>query len=254
MTENRLGLGVSLGAAALALGLGVGAGHLLHRLAAQPTAAVTRAASSSSELKRYMVPVTDSQPQLGPKDALVTIVQWCDLPDTGCARFEPTVRKLLADNPETVRFVFRHYGRPEHTGSPIAHYLARAAHQQAGKFWEARSLLLAHPGDMTMAAAEQYATQLGLSWKDVRAAIENRTYATPVTADRVFAGMFDVEQSPAFFVNGRPLGKLATPEQLAQLVDDELHRTVDLIATGVDKANVYAELTKHGAWNKPNVQ
>lgn len=280
MSENRMGMGVSLGATALALGLGLVAGRTLHNVSAPGSEASTEQANqqraaetttaqattaqpaitapSETEVpdgpKRYMVPVSDSQPSKGPKEALVTIVEWCDLPDSGCAALEPTLRELMDKHPQSLRLVFRHYGRPDHPGSPIAHHFVRAAHQYAGKFWQARELLLAHPGEFTMADAERYSNQLGLVWSNVQTAIQGRSFSTPISADRVFAGMFDVHGSPALFVNGRSLGDDAKPEALRELVEDELKHAQELVEGGVDKANLYAELTKHGSWNKPTVQ
>ena len=255
MDDKRIGLGVSLGAAALALGLGVATGRTLeHTLTETERAPMTTSlASAAAAPKRYQVPVSDSQPATGAKDALVTIVEWCDLPDAACAALEPSIRDVLAKNPETVRLVFRHYPRAERAGSMLAHEFARAAHQQAGKFWEARALLLEQKSDFTLEDAERYSAKLGLHWNDVRSGLDEHLFMTAISADRVFAGMFDAKDAPALFVNGRALGENPAPGALAALVHEELGRAVELIASGVEKADVYTELTKHGAWTKPQI-
>jgi len=219
----------------------------------QPGAATGAAAAAPIGPKRYMIPVSATQPKTGATEALVTLIQWCDLPDAACAALEPGIRDVLKQHPDSVRLVFRHYDRPQRPGSRIAHEFARAAHEQAGKFWEARALLLAHSGELTLADAERYTQQLGMDWKSVREAINTETFASSITADRIFASMFDVSEPPALFVNGRPLGNKPSAQQLSQMVTDELKNGGELLAQGINKADVYAELTKAGSWNKPNV-
>lgn len=258
MKKNDLSLGVSLGAIALSLGLGIAVGRTIsqHTAATQPGSAPqtqkqAATAAPTTGPKRYQVPVSDSQPSQGPKDALVTIVKWCDLPDSGCAAMEATLRELLAKDAAFVRVVFRHYAQLDSESSLRAHAFARAAFEQGGKFWEAQDLLFAHEGDVTMADVERYTHQLGLDWRSVKAAVESATFAPAISADRVFAGMFDVQQSASLFVNGRPLADKPTAQGLRALVEDELRIAADLMSKGVEKADLYAELTKHGAWNKP---
>jgi protein-disulfide isomerase len=201
----------------------------------------------------YKIPVTMSQPTLGPADALVTIVQWCNLLDPGCARAEPTVQALLKQYPKQVRLVFRHYLDPAaQPGASLAHQFARIAHEQHGKFWEARALLLGHRGAITESDLERYAGQLGLDWASVKKGLDGGGFAGSVAADRVFAGMFDVKAPPAFFANGRPLVGAAS-EHLEPLVKEELARAREAMAKGVQRTDLYAELTKNGVWTPPTV-
>ena len=257
MQAERLDSRLVLGGVVLALGLGLALGRLsagTSVASATPlaTAVATESAQPDARVtlgKRYNVPVSKSQPQQGPADALVTIVQWCDFPDPGCAALEPRLQELSKTHSEMVRLVFRHFARPNHPGSAIAHQFARAAHQQAGKFWQARALLLPHPDELTLADLERYSGQLGLNWETVRTAIEHHDFISAITADHLFSTMFDVHDSPAVFINGRSLGDHPTPELLVRVFDEELRHAVDLIAGGVQKADLYAELVKKGAWS-----
>lgn len=242
---GQLSRPVSLGATLLALVLGFAVGH---HLGAQPDAAAKPASVGPDTAKRYRIPVSTSQPSWGPVDALVTIVQWCDLPDAGCRAIEPAVESLRKRHGNELRLVFRHYARPSQA-SALGHKFARVVHEQAGKFWEARRLLLEHTGELTRADVERYTAQLELDWPAVRAALDGSQQAGHITADRLFADMFDVRDAPAFFVNGRPLAGTPTLQSLESLVVEELARAKQLVSQGVPKDGVYAQLTKNGAWN-----
>jgi protein-disulfide isomerase len=253
-----LGLGVAVGRLASARssdsgdGVASGDGVVATRgVSAKAASSATHAAEpiEADGLKRYRIPVSSSQPSLGPADALVTIVEWCDLPDAGCSAVDPTLDALRAQFPNELRLVFRHYARPNES-SALAHKFARAAHEQGGKFWEARRLLLAHRGDVTQADVERYAGRLGLDWKAVSTAMAANQQTGHITADRLFAGMFDVRDAPALFVNGRPLEGTPTADALEALIIEELARGRQLVASGVRKDEVYAQLTKDGAWNR----
>jgi protein-disulfide isomerase len=235
----------------VALASGVFVGYSLgtpKKQTEQAAPAVAQAPAALGEVKRYKIPVSSSQPSLGPADALVTLVQWCDFPDPACAAQEPVIQAVMSRNEGLVRLLFRHYGRPDNPGSALAHQFLAASHTHGGKFWEARKLLFAHRGELTRQHVERYAGMLGLNWPSITKAIDDHEFATVITADRLFAGMFDVTEVPALFVNGRPVKAPVTQASLEALVQEELKHGVQLVAGGVPKTEVYAELTKKGVW------
>lgn len=254
MKDNGIRLSVGLGASAVALASGIFLGYSLGSpaRAKQAAPAVAQApapaAAPLGAVKRYKIPVSSSQPSLGPADALVTLVQWCDFPDPACAAQEPAIKAVMSKNEGLVRLLFRHYGRPENPGSALAHQFLAAAHTHGGKFWEARNLLFSHRGELSRVHLERYAGMLGLDWPSISKSIDSHEFATVITSDRLFASMFDVTEVPALFVNGRPLQAPVTPASLAALVDEELKNGVQLVAGGVPKTEIYAELTKRGVW------
>lgn len=225
-----------------------------HAAAAAPAAAAPAAqASSSTEIQRYQVPVTASQPSKGPQDAIVTIVEWCELRSAECKAVDSVMDSVLAQYGDMVRLVYRHY-LASGQQPPIAEEFTRIAHEQAGKFWEARALLQKGPLVPSPEELEGYAKQLGLDWKATHAALDEHTHAGSVLADRLFAEMFDVKGVPAFFVNGRKLEGDATLPAFKSLIDDEIERANELVAQGIPKNQVYAELTKNGAWKQVHVR
>jgi protein-disulfide isomerase len=235
---------------ALVFGLGVGAGYLSARTAERGSSEEQNAERSKTDNSMiFKIPVSPSQPSQGTEEALVTVVQWCDFPDPACKQSDPVLQKLLKRYPSELRLVFRHYVSATRKDSALAHQFSRAAFEQSGKFWEARALLLAHQGEVTHADLERYAGELGMDWSVVKKALDAGTFSGHLAADRMFAEMFDVKASGALFVNGRPVS--ASEQTLDALIKEELARANKLLAGGVQKAELYAELTKHGTWRPP---
>lgn len=85
-------------------------------------------------------PITDDDWILGPPDAPVTLLEYGDFECPYCGMAHPVLQALVADNPDTVRLVYRHF--PITNIHPHALPAAEAAGAQ-GKFWDARHAL--HP-------------------------------------------------------------------------------------------------------------
>lgn len=60
-------------------------------------------------LAKNLPPVTDNDHIFGNADAPITLVEYSDFECPFCKRFHPTVEKLVANNPEKVRWVYRHF-------------------------------------------------------------------------------------------------------------------------------------------------
>jgi protein-disulfide isomerase len=195
----------------------------------------------------YKIPVTMSQPSLGPDDALVTFVLWCDLPDSGCAALDTALTALRAKHPGDVRVVFRHFAAGSDT---TAHHLAQVAFQR-GKFWEARERIQQHSGALRPADVERIAKEVGLDSASTRSAVEARTHAGHIAADRIFAGMFQIQAAPALFANGRRINAPLSREAVERAFEREAEQARKLLAQGVARSELYGELTKNGIWTAP---
>jgi len=242
---------------AVAMVAGLAAGVAVGQLASSPPDSkpapvalrADRKAEPAATLERFQIPVTKAQPTRGPADAIVTIVQWCDVRGSACEQVEPVLTTVLAEYGDRIRLVFRHFAQPSNE-SQMAHELARIAHEQAGKFWEAKALLMQADSEPTRADLERHAEKLGLDLQATRTALDRHSHAGHVTADRLFAQMFGVDSAPAFFVNGRRLTGEPTAAAFEQLIEDELARATELVARGVPRDEIYAELTKDGTWRR----
>lgn len=249
VTKRDLGGGWLVLAVLVCLG-GFAAGYLAQERSTETDAPVIASGPLSKEV-RYKIPVSIAQPKRGPQDALVTIVEWCDLTGTACAQTEAVIVALRKQYGDRIRHVWRHLDETATEDSARAHEFACIAHEHAGKFWEARALLLAGAGTPTFDMLRSYAARLGMDVASTSAALEKRTFAGAPAADQLFAAKFGVAHAPAFFVNGRRLLGAPTHDRLARLIDLELIHAEKLMQKGVRKAQLYDEITKSGLWGAP---
>lgn len=163
-------------------------------------------------------------PSLGRADAPVVIVEFLDPACETCALFYPRVKALMAANPDKIRLVLRH--APFHNGSDQVVALLEAARKQ-GKFWPALEALLATQAYWSpnhrpqVALALRQLQGLGLNMEQLQADAAAPEVAGLIAQDVADARALNVEKTPEFFVNGRPLPSFGW-EQLRRLVDDAL--------------------------------
>ena len=152
--------------------------------------------------------VRPHSPILGKSDARVTIVEFFDPSCEACRAFYPLVKKVLATYPEDVRVVIRY--TPLHQGSDEAVRILEAAREQ-NKFEEVLIALMqkqpewAAHGQPDLKRAWAIAGEAGLELMGARL-----HGAKPEVDDVLKLDMADVqankvEQTPTFFVNGKPL-------------------------------------------------
>ena len=257
---NEVGVVIAL----LGIALGFGAGVLLGRVAAQlveegiarvVTEPDASAASRSvadvtlaqvDDVTRYKVPVTRSQPSRGPSDALVTIIEWCDLYGEACRQTDALLSTALTRHPRELRRVFRHLAASK-PDDEQAHEVARVAFQQ-GRFWELRKRLSQLDDAPSLPALQAHARAAGLDWDAAGLALERLEHASYIAAERSLARALDVRHAPVLFINGRRVEGELSSAQLEALIDEELQQTRVLVASGAPRGDVYAEIIKPGVW------
>ena len=92
-------------------------------------------------------------PSRGPANAKVTVVEFTDYTCRFCHQMEPTVRKVMEDNKDSVHFVMAHHWLSAHKNARLAAQVAMAANLQ-GKFWPVHDMLF----DKHFAGGSQGAT------------------------------------------------------------------------------------------------
>jgi protein-disulfide isomerase len=266
---NEVGLGLAaLGiAAAFAAGVFAGrsAGQMVEEDIAQVAAAGAErasfqqtvlardhAAAQAHEVARFKVAVTHAQPSAGPSDALVTIVEWCDLYGEACRETDSLLSAALERYPLEVRRVYRSLGGGLLGGASRAEEqvleVARAAHEQ-GKFWELRKRLSEHDGAPSLGELRGHALTIGMEWGALERALERRTHGGEIAADRALARALAIGAAPALHVNGRPLEGEITAEKLSMLIEEEIARARRLVDEGASREHIYAEIIKPAAFH-----
>jgi protein-disulfide isomerase len=204
------------------------------------------AAPPPDDLTVWKVPVADSDPVRGPKDALVTIIEFSDFECPFCARVEPTIAKLLQDYPNDVRVVWKDNPLPFHKNAKPAANFARFAYEKGGDkgFWAAHEALFASQKNLDEAGLRDIAKKLNLNADQALQAVKDAKYQEEIDVSTDLAADFEARGTPHFFINGRRLSGAQPYEKFKELVDAQLTVAKALAAKGVAKDKVFRELMK----------
>jgi protein-disulfide isomerase len=191
----------------------------------------------------YRVPV-DGLPILGDDHALVTVVEFTDYQCPFCARADSTVAQLRSTYGADLRVAVASHPLPFHDRARPAALAALAAAAQA-KFEPMHARLFAgtrEPDDATIAAE---ARDAGLDL--VRFDADRKSAAVGGELDRMvaFGRTLGVTGTPTFFVNGRLVVGAQPLATFQSVIEEELARAQTLVASGVKREDVYANVLAH---------
>lgn len=189
---------------------------------------------------RYRVPV-DDQPQLGPADALVTLVIFSDFQCPFCSRVEPTLAQLHDQYGRDLRIVWMNNPLPFHQNAMPAAEAAFEVYAQkrAAGFWAYHDLLFQNQQSLDRATLESLAQGMHLNMTRFRRALDDHTHVPAIRAQQDVATRVGATGTPAFFINGRFLSGARPIDQFQALIDEELDAARALVRTGVRRRDVY---------------
>ncbi len=180
-------------------------------------------------------------PAVGPPDALLTVVQYCNYQSPFCRRAQEKLAALRARYGSELRLVFKTVMQPMHPLAPTAAEAALAAHEQ-GRFWEYHQKLYAHQFELTRQDLERHAREIGLDLSRFRAALDGGKHRSRVAAEhKSFGQDLRLKAVPFLFVNGRALVGAEPQSVYERLCDEELSRARALVSRGVPRPQVYAQ-------------
>lgn len=183
--------------------------------------------ASAAAQKNASSLVRDYSPTMGNENAKVTIVEFFDPACGTCKNFYPFVKQLMAAYPDKIKLVMRY--TPLHKGSDEVVKILDAAHMQ-NVFWPVLEETYATQSAWT----KHHVAQPQTLWKiltyselDIEQATQD--VQSPITAQHIQQDMADanqlqVERTPGFFVNGKPLVNFGY-EQLQELVESEIRNS-----------------------------
>ena len=197
-------------------------------------------------VERFKVPVTGKEPSKGPKDALVTIIEFSEFQCPFCARVLPSMKQIEDTYGDKVRILWRNNPLAFHKDAVPAATLAMEAHAQGGndKFWEVHDVLFANQKALSRAQLESYASDAGLDMDKVKAALDGGTHAKTISADQAVAAQFGARGTPYFYINGRQVRGAMPFATFKKIIDEEITTAESLVKKGVKKEQLYATITK----------
>lgn len=161
-------------------------------------------------------------PTIGNSDAPITIVEFSDFQCPYCAQVGPALKRITEDYSGKVRLVFRQFPLTNiHQQAEIAAQAALCAADQ-GKFWEMHDAMFADQKSLSAEQLKEKAASLGLDADSFNTCVDSKRHLKEIESD-VRAGVeVGVTGTPAFFINGRPLGGAQSYENIAAVIDEEL--------------------------------
>ena len=196
----------------------------------------------------WKVAILDDDPVKGPKDALVTLVVFSDFQCPFCKRVEDTLKQVSDAYGNDVRFVWKDNPLPFHPRAKPSATLARMAYKAKGDkgFWDAHDQLFASNPKLEDDDLKGIAEKLGLSWDNVKTAIDGNKFADKFDASIDLASDLQARGTPHFFINGVRLSGAQPFENFKKAIDDQMAKAKAIVARGVPRAKVYDEIMKEG--------
>jgi protein-disulfide isomerase len=155
--------------------------------------------------------------QLGPQNAVVTLVEFGDFECPHCGHAHPLIKRLLKEMGAQVNFVFRHFPLQEsHPHAYIAALASEAAGRQ-GKFWEMHDLIFENQQKLGTHFLLDLAETLHLDIRRFGMDWQSSAARDKVEMDFESGIRSGVNGTPGFFLNGKPV--LTYDEKYASLYE-----------------------------------
>ncbi len=162
--------------------------------------------------------VSSHNPQKGPADAPVTIIEYTDFQCPYCARGSRTLDLVRKHYPDKVRVVFKNLPLKMHKQAEPAARAALAAHKQ-GKFWEYHDRLFQNSSNLKDETYAKLAADLGLDVDRFNADMASGEIAAQLQTDMEQAKALGFNGTPRFLVNGVEIKGAYPPDYFVTVIE-----------------------------------
>lgn len=157
-------------------------------------------------------------------NAPITLVEFSSFECPFSARFQPTIKQILADYPNQVRYVYKHFPLPFQPNSFKASEASECADEQ-GKFWEMHDeIYKAQPTSLSTEKFKEIARNLKFDTNKFNNCLDSGKYAQKVQADYDEGLQKGVQGTPATFVNGQLVSGALPYDAFKQIIDNLLNQ------------------------------
>jgi protein-disulfide isomerase len=161
------------------------------------------------------------RPSRGPSGAPIQIVEFSDFQCPFCRQTVTTIDLVMKEYGDNVRLVYRHFPLPSHPDAWQAAEAAMCAADQ-DKFWQYHDRLFANQDRLAPDGLKQHAAEVGLDVAAFMVCLEGRKHQSAVQADLEAGQALGISGTPAFYINGRPLGGAQPFAAFKAIIDEEL--------------------------------
>ena len=167
----------------------------------------------------------------GPADAKITLIVFSDFECPYCREFARTLRdNLPAKYPKDVRVVFKDF--PIDSIHPWARAAAEAAHclgdRSLQAFWTFHDWIFQHQQEISGSNLREkvvgFAKEHGLDTAAIGGCMDSRAMKAEVEASSREGRSLAIQQTPTFYLNGRPVPGAVPWTALDTLIQLEMHR------------------------------
>ena len=162
----------------------------------------TDTVSTNTPSVTLALPLQPTDHTQGPEHARVTVLEYGDFECPSCKVAAPTIKMLLDQFPNQIRFAYRHF--PQEVAHPHALLAAEASECAAaeGKFWPMHDLLFRNQAHLKEKDLQRYALELELDPARYTAEMDDHIYLQRVR-EHIDSGLRShIRATPTFFVNG----------------------------------------------------
>jgi len=170
-----------------------------------------------------VVPVSDDDWYLGPKNAKVTLVEYSDFECPACKTYAPILMQLNKDFPNDLKIVYRHFPLPQHKNARVSAQAAEAGGMQR-KFWEMENLIFEKQNEWAGSSnAEEnfvsYATSLGLNIEKFKSDLNSDLAKTKIENDYASGEKSKITYTPTFFLDSKRINNPQGYEEFKSLIE-----------------------------------
>ena len=158
--------------------------------------------SINSPVVTLALPLQPTDHIQGPEHARVTLVEYGDFECPTCKVAAPTVKMLLEQFPNQIRFAYRHF--PLEDAHPHALLAAEASESAAaqGRFWPMHEILFRNQAHLKDKDLYRYASEIGVDMVRYTAEMDDHIYLQRVREHIDSGRRSHIRATPTFFVNG----------------------------------------------------
>lgn len=195
----------------------------------------------------YRVPLQGDEPQRGPDDALITIVEFGDFECPFCKDAGPTLEQLLQKYGDDIRLVWLNFPIPGHPHARSAATAALEAQAQKGDqgFWQMHARLFADQRALGREDLERHAKELGLNMRKFRRALDTDRYAEVIDRQVALGTALGVPGTPSFYMNGQYMAGFPF-QTWSYTIDRRLVPLRTMIESGIPRSELYERIIADG--------
>lgn len=159
----------------------------------------------------------------GPKDAVLTLVEYSDFECPFCSRGNETVEKLMKKYEGKIRFVYKHLPLSFHEKAMIsAQYFEAIRIQNSDKAFAFHDEIFKNQSKLKEGTAflDSAAKKAGADMVKLKKDLNSDAVKNRIAADVAEAGKFGMSGTPGFLINGVPVRGAYPAEYFVSLIEE----------------------------------